>query len=204
MVERVVGLDFDNTIACYDAVFPAVARRLELIPDDLPASKTAVRDHLRRVGREDDWTWLQGHVYGTCMAEVPPFDGVIDCLRAWSAAGLVVVIISHKTAVPVRGPAHDLHAAARDWLAQRGFHAAAGANLGADRVYFEPTKAAKLARIAALGCHSFVDDLPEFLAEPDFPRGVRPVLFDPTGTLPAPIGGLAARSWSSLLELLLA
>ena len=53
-----------------------------------------------------------------------------------------------------------------------------------DRVYFECTLGAKLARIGSLGCTAFVDDLPELLGEPAFPRGIRRVLFDPAGTYP--------------------
>ncbi|NDC62910.1 MAG: aminoglycoside phosphotransferase family protein, partial [Planctomycetia bacterium] len=47
--------------------------------------------------------------------------------------------------------------------------------------FFEETKEAKLARIAAIGCTQFVDDLPELLVHPQFPAGVRRVLFDPHG-----------------------
>ena len=49
-----IGIDFDNTIVCYDDVFHEVAREQGLIPNDLPANKGAVRDHLRAIGREDD------------------------------------------------------------------------------------------------------------------------------------------------------
>ncbi|MDE3076599.1 MAG: haloacid dehalogenase-like hydrolase, partial [Chloroflexota bacterium] len=37
----------------------------------------------------------------------------------------------------------------------------------------------KLLRIETLACDLFIDDLPEFLSEPDFPAGVTRVLFDP-------------------------
>ena len=47
-----VGLDFDNTIVCYDRLFHRLARERGLIPEHVPATKGAVRDHLRNVGRE--------------------------------------------------------------------------------------------------------------------------------------------------------
>jgi len=41
------------------------------------------------------------------------------------------------------------------------------------------TKEEKVARVAALGCQVFIDDLPEILALKGFPAGMRGVLFDP-------------------------
>ncbi|MNL71190.1 hypothetical protein D3C87_1963060 [compost metagenome] len=41
------------------------------------------------------------------------------------------------------------------------------------------TKDSKVARAAALGVDVFIDDLPEILAMPGFPAGMRAVLFDP-------------------------
>src|SRR5262245_43078397 len=42
-----IGVDFDNTIVSYDALFHRIATERDLIPADLPVNKTAVRDHLR-------------------------------------------------------------------------------------------------------------------------------------------------------------
>ena len=57
-----LGVDFDNTIVCYDALFHKVARERNLIPSDVPVNKSDVRNHLRRVGNEDAWTAMQGYV----------------------------------------------------------------------------------------------------------------------------------------------
>ena len=59
-----IGIDFDNTIVGYDSLFHRAALERGLIPPDLPATKSRVRDHLRRAGREDAWIELQGCVYG--------------------------------------------------------------------------------------------------------------------------------------------
>ena len=42
-----IGIDFDNTIVCYDDVFARVAVELGLVPPKVATSKTAIRDHLR-------------------------------------------------------------------------------------------------------------------------------------------------------------
>ena len=51
-----IGVDFDNTIVCYDEVFHRVALERKLISPSLRVNKGAVRDHLRTIGREDAWT----------------------------------------------------------------------------------------------------------------------------------------------------
>ena len=144
----VIGVDFDNTIVCYDALFHKVCRERDLIPPDVPVNKSDVRNFLRRIGREDAWTEMQGCVYGARMAEAQPFPGVKEFLRDCRSSGHQVNIISHKTRFPFRGEQHDLHRAALAWLEQESFFAGDGVGLSRDNVFFELTKAAKLDRIA--------------------------------------------------------
>lgn len=195
-----LGVDFDNTIVSYDTVFQRVARDRNLIPDTVPASKQAVRDYLRANGQEEDWICLQGAVYGPGMAHARPFEGVFETIGALQAAGVEVFVISHRTRHPFRGPQHDLHAAARQWLET----AAQASPLERERVFFELTKEAKLDRIRRCDCTHFIDDLPEFLALPDFPADVERILFDPAGAN----GGADAAfrshaSWRTIREQLL-
>src|SRR5260221_9194382 len=95
-----VGLDFDNTIVCYDRLFHKLARERGLIPESVPANKGAVRDYLRSIDRENDWTEMQGIGYGPRIAEAEPFPGVHDFLNACKTPGVRVAIISHKTKHP--------------------------------------------------------------------------------------------------------
>jgi len=194
-----LGVDFDNTIVCYDQVFHAAALQRGWIPADLPVSKDSVRDYLRHSGREDDWTELQGHVYGPRMKDALPFPGALEFLRDCARDALPLWIISHKTRYPYRGPQYDLHASARQWLADHGVHEA---GLPPEHVFFELTKPEKLARIAKVGCTHFIDDLPEFLAEPGFPAGVRRILFDPNGHHRAEARFPRAAAWSEMRGLL--
>lgn len=175
-----IGVDFDNTIICYDQAFAAQARDKNLLPPGVAPTKLAIRDHLRAVGREDEWTRLQGEVYGPGILAAEPFAGVAEFFKTCREAGVFVRVISHKTARPYLGEPHDLHAWARSWLDRRGFFAAAsgGAGLSLEQVEFWPTKAEKAGRIRELGLTHFIDDLPEFLAELDWP-GLTRILFDP-------------------------
>ncbi|MEO8040921.1 MAG: haloacid dehalogenase-like hydrolase, partial [Betaproteobacteria bacterium] len=108
-----IGIDFDNTIVSYDALFHRAAVDKDLVPTDLPPSKLAVREYLRQLGREPDWTELQGYVYGPRMGEAVPFPGAVDFFRWAHEQVLDVTIVSHRTRHPFLGPQYDLHEAAR-------------------------------------------------------------------------------------------
>jgi len=173
-----IGIDFDNTIACYDGVFHAAALERGLIPAELGRDKNSVRDYLNGAGRTDAFTELQGYVYGTRMELAAPYPGFAGFVGAARQAGHELFIVSHKTQHPIRGPKYDLHSAARGFLAAQGLVGPSGP-IHPDHVFFELTKEAKAARVATLRCKVFVDDLPEIFALPDFPKTTRPVLFDP-------------------------
>ncbi|MFM7207023.1 MAG: haloacid dehalogenase-like hydrolase [Planctomycetaceae bacterium] len=197
-----IGVDFDNTIVRYDDVFGRVALDLGLVPPEAATSKTAVRDHLRSIGQEDRWTELQGIIYGPRMMDAELFPGVAEFFARCRAARTPVAIVSHRTRFPYLGERHDLHAAARDFLARHAFHDAERIGLPENRVFFEETKEAKLARIAAVGCTTFIDDLPELLADPRFPNDVRRILFDPGRLHEPPAGVEAVASWADVERLL--
>jgi hypothetical protein len=197
-----VGVDFDNTIVCYDELFHRVAVEQGLIPAEVPASKGQVRDYLRRCDREDVWTELQGYVYGARMAEAHAFPGMLEFFTRCKQQGIAVCIISHKTRHPFQGPVYDLHRAAYEWLEEQGFYDPSRIGLRPDQVYFELTKQGKLERIARAGCSHFIDDLPEFLAEPEFPAGIERILFDPNANHPTGNGFLRAASWAEIEKLI--
>lgn len=197
----IVGLDLDNTIACFDRVFRSVAMRVGLVGPDVPADKKSVQRAVRAGSGEEAWTRLQGLVYGPHMVEAEPFPGVVDfCARA-SAAGVDLRVISHRTRQPVLGEPHDLHAAARRWLEDQGFHGRAGVRR--DGVFLDVTREQKIDRIVATGCEVFIDDLAEVLQAPTFPQGVRRILFSPAGAAPAEPGLEVAESWADVANLLL-
>jgi hypothetical protein len=197
----IVGVDFDNTIVGYDRLFHTVAVEYNLVPMSTVSSKNGVRDYLRRIGNEDAWTELQGVVYGPRMSEAEPLPCVIDSLTWLRRFGVQVFIISHKTRHPYFGPQYDLHNSAWRWLELKGFFDRSGIGLTTNEVFFEPTKHAKLSRIAALSCTHFIDDLPEILTDSDFPVGVGRILFDPSGAADVPHIH-RAKSWSEIPQML--
>ena len=173
----VIGVDFDNTIVCYDDLFHRIAVERGLVPPGLEPRKNIVRDFLRQAGREQEWTGLQGYVYGARMAEARPFPDVLEFFARSRQAGLPVYVISHKTRAPVQGPAYDLRQTAREWLAAQGLFDSARTGLSPDRVFFGDTRPDKIQLIKTLGCTLFIDDLEETFCEETFPDGVEKILF---------------------------
>ena len=200
----IIGVDFDNTIVCYDGIFHRVALERGLIPADLPQDKTTVRNHLRQIGREPDWTEMQGYVYGPRLIDAQAYPGVLDFFRAAVQQGIEVRIISHKTKHPFLGEQHDLHAAAWGWLEANGFFDPARIGIRRDQVFLELTKESKHQRIGTLGCTHFIDDQPEFLLDPGFPAGVERIHFDPCLTAKPENGLRSAGSWEQITTELLA
>jgi len=165
-----IGIDFDNTIICYDKVFNLAGWEKGLIPKELPYGKNVVRDYLRKINKEEEWIKLQGYVYGTKLFEAYTFEGIKEFLLYCKEVSIDYCIVSHKTLNPYRGYPYDLHKAAYQWL-ERG-------NFNCD-IFFELTKEEKIQRILKQKCTHFIDDLPEFLMLPGFSEKMVKILFDP-------------------------
>ena len=176
-----IGLDFDNTIVCYDQAIALLAEELFELPTDVPRTKLGLRNYLRCAGREPEWTAFQGELYGPGMHYAEPFEGAITTMQQLVTAGHELVIVSHRSCRPYAGEPHDLHAAARSWVADRlqsaGLFGAAGDEA---HLLFLETLDQKLAMICQLTCDAFLDDLPEVLTAPGFPESTEAILFDPT------------------------
>src|SRR5204863_5483447 len=103
-----------------------------------------VRDHLRSIGREPDWTELQGIAYGPRIVDANPYPGVLDFLAGCLERRVNCAIISHKTRFPYLGEPHDLHGAAHLWLGAHGSYKTARTGLSPSAVHLALTKEGKL------------------------------------------------------------
>lgn len=187
-----IGIDLDNTLADYRRPLERLCASHGL-PGSPADPKLALREELRSRGEEEEWTRLQGELYGPLMQEAELFAGAADTIREWRAAGCEVCVVSHRTKHPIIGEKHDLHAFARHWIEERQLDVAA--------LFFEETKKAKLTRIESLRCDVFVDDLPEILLHPEFPAATRKILFDPGLSHPSHPDLRSAKSWAEVAVL---
>lgn len=176
-----IGIDFDNTIAGYDSVFVKAAKAEGFLADSPAKTKSEVREALRmRPGGEEVWMRLQGRVYGAHMKEAELINGVRAFLMRCRSKSIPVYIVSHKTELGHFDPDRvKLREAARDWMQSNGFFDPHGLGMSPDDVFFEATREEKVARIGALGCTHFVDDLEEVFREPGFPTKTKQYLFAP-------------------------
>lgn len=173
-----IGIDFDNTIVNYDHVFHQVAYENGYIEVTFPINKLEIRNYLRKEGKEREWTYMQGYVYGQRMNDAIPYNGVIDFFTKALDRGCCIAIISHKTQYPYLGPLYDLHKAARDWINQ--VLVQDGKILISDeQLFFKQTKQEKVRCIEEWDCDYFIDDLPEIFSDTSFPPKTKRVLFDP-------------------------
>ncbi len=198
----IIGIDFDNTIVCYDEVLRTTALERKLIPEHLCASKGSIRDYLCSSGLENTWTELQGYLYGPGIASATAFPGVADFFKFCRSIHVQIKIISHKTLYPYRGPRHNLRSFAHKWIAGSGLFPLKNSIDYAQNIFFESTKENKLKRICSLECDFFIDDLSEFLSENGFPTKTRRILFDPHRVHPSCNTYHRAVSWEEIKEII--
>lgn len=195
-----IGLDFDNTLVCYDRVFAATARGDGLIDDGFVGSKREIRDAIRsRPGGEMEWQALQGRVYGSLIGRASLAPGAGRFLEACRQRQVPVVVVSHKTEYGHFDPmCVNLRDAARAWMTKQGFFDASGFGLNVADVFFEDDRSGKIGRIAALGISHFVDDLDEVFRDPAFPASVERCLYAPgNGEFP-PGPFVVCRNWDDI------
>jgi hypothetical protein len=202
----VVGVDFDNTLVTYDELLVRLAAEEELLEPGRALSKKALRDEVRALpDGESQWRRLQGLAYGRRISGASPAPGAKDFLTLCHRSGVRVYVVSHKTEhAAVDETRTSLREAALGWMEANGLFDADRCGLSPDAVFFEPTRAAKLERIAALGCTCFVDDLEETYLEESFPAGVRRILYLPHGGQDAPAGVDVFETWDEIAGCVLA
>lgn len=174
----IIGLDFDNTIVSYDALFHKVSVEQNLIDKTFDVNKIKIRDYLRSIDKEDSWTEMQGYVYGYRMQEAQSFPFMKDFFFKTIELGHKIIIISHKTKYPFIGEKYDLHKAAKDWI-KKNLIKDKVSTFSLDDCFFEPTKDDKVKKIQEMKCDFYIDDLPEILQNQFFPSSCHKILFDP-------------------------
>jgi len=200
-----IGIDFDNTIACYEHVFMHGAWAQGLVLDDVILSKPAIKEKiLAQVDGDSNWQKLQGQIYGKYMHKASVFPGFAEFLMLAKSRGHDIFIVSHKTEFGHFDEEKiSLPAEALKWLIKNKFVGEKSGMLQKDVVFFEPTREKKIERITSLSCTHFVDDLPEVLDEPAFPGRTEKILFIPGLAVDKSILSYSSGSWRAITRRIL-
>jgi len=173
-----IGIDLDNTIACYDEGFLALARDMGFVSKDFRGGKKAVRDAVRAgAGGDIAWQQLQARLYGRDIGRARLAQGMDVLLERARARSVPVAVVSHKTQFSPFDAGTDLRRAAKGWMERNGLFDPQGMGVRPENVFFEATREAKIDRIRSVGCTHFIDDLGEVFDEPAFPHDVRSYLY---------------------------
>ncbi len=167
-----IGIDLDNTLIDYTALFSKLAREKQLTNTDF-SDRTALRVHIRQKYGDKKWQQLQALAYGDRIYEARIFPFVKETLQELRNQGHTLFIISHKTRYSnlLGRLGTDLHKAARQFLIFFGL------DIFFEKILFLPNKKKKCTAIADLHCDIFIDDLPEILTHSQFPKSCCPILF---------------------------
>jgi hypothetical protein len=172
----IIGIDFDNTIACHDKSFRKFASEQGLTIPNGEKPKQVVKDFF--LGKENgnlEWTRIQGKVYGAELSSAELFEGFAAFLEEAKTLGHKLFVISHRTRFPAWGEEIDLHKAALQWLSAKGL--LSHELIPIENCFFETTLEKKIERIGMENCSVFIDDLVQVLGHSDFPSSTQKVLF---------------------------
>jgi hypothetical protein len=199
-VTPIVGIDFDNTLVAYDRLIYDAALERGLIDRSVPANKREVRDRIRLLpDGEVEWQKLQGLVYGPLMPRAVAIAGADAFVRECRRRGWRVYVVSHKTEFAGYDETRtNLRDAAREWMQTNGFFDTCRFGLTPGDVFFESTREDKIARIRALGCTHFIDDLEEVFCEPSFPHDTERLLYARPASAPTDARIRVMTDWLAL------
>ncbi len=174
-----IGIDFDNTIICYDDLFHKLAVQNGLIEKKIAKTKKSVRARVRATADgEMKWQELQGKVYGPMIFEAKLKTGVSGFFKQCNFHNIDLFIVSHKTEFAGMDPTKtNLQKAALNWMEQQGFFQKYAPCIARKRIFFENTRKDKIRRIIKIGCTHFIDDLEELFLESIFPGNVKKILY---------------------------
>lgn len=196
-----IGIDFDNTIVSYDALFLREGLGMGLIDPETPGDKKSIRDYIRQKFDDIAWQKLQGRVYGPMMQQAELIPGVLDFFKECTKRDVPFFIVSHKTEFAnYDDTGTNLREASLAWMRRQDFFTDRSFQLKEEGIFFEGTRVDKISRIMELNCTHFIDDLKKVLLDESFANDIDKILLSSTeDALP----GLAVcRNWREIARVI--
>ncbi len=175
-----IGIDFDNTIVNYEDLFhqESIRRKLFKKSQKKKNSKNNLKNKLISNNREEEWTSIQGIVYGKKMLKAKPYTGSVKFINKYSnKKNFKIFIVSHKTLYPIIGEKINLHKISKNWIIKKKIFKNKKISWINKHVFFLQTKKEKIKKIIDLKCDYFIDDLNEILKK--LPKRIKTIHFDP-------------------------
>jgi hypothetical protein len=170
-----IGFDLDNTIAIYDDVFKILndEYNLQLNPDEI--NKRTFKLKIIEKYSENEWTKIQGRVYGNLMKFAKPAENFLEVLSILQEKKYKIQIISHRTKKSTCGANHNLQDYAYEWI-NRNLKLEIGAPL---EINFLETEDEKINAINKSMVNFFVDDLEKILINSKLKPEIKKILYGP-------------------------
>tara|TARA_B100001063_G_scaffold227750_1_gene238525 strand:- start:21 stop:632 length:612 start_codon:yes stop_codon:yes gene_type:complete len=194
-----IGIDFDNTIVNYEDSFheEAVKRKIFTKNQRKKNSKEILKNKLISKNKEEEWTTIQGIVYGKKMLRAKPYKNSINFINKFcDKKNFELFIVSHKTLYPIIGEKINLHKISKNWIKKKKIFKNKKIGWIKKHVFFLKTKEEKIKKIVQLKCDYFIDDLEEILKK--LPKKIKKIHFDPYKKSKKP----SLKSWGSLIEVM--
>lgn len=171
-----IGIDFDNTIVCYEKIFQDLAVQNNWIKGDKKLTKNEIKNTiLNHKNGVMKWKTMQSLVYSDLISKAIPMRGVFEFFKKCNINNVEFYIVSHKTEhAEITTSGNNLRFMAMNWLINN--FSQHQLNLPINKVYFENTREDKIKTIKSLNCTHFVDDLEEVLCHSQFPKNVKKIL----------------------------
>lgn len=173
-----IGLDFDNTIVCYEDIFQNLAEQNNWIQSEKKLTKSDIKDKILSLKNGlFKWKTMQSLVYSDLISSATPMQGVFDFIKKCNNHNIDFYIVSHKTEyAEITTSGNNLRDMALEWLMKNFAHHKL--TLPLDSIYFAHTREDKINTIRSLNCTYFIDDLEEVLSHSLFPDDVQKILIN--------------------------
>lgn len=194
-----IGIDFDNTIVNYEDSFhqEAIKRKIFRKNHKKKNSKSNLKNKLILGKKEEEWTSIQGIVYGKKMFRAKPYKNSVKFINKYSNnKNFELFIVSHKTLHPIIGEKINLHKISKDWMLKNKIFKNKKNEWIKKHVFFLKTKEEKIKKIIELECDYFIDDLMEILKK--LPKKIKAIHFDPYKKSTKP----SLNSWHNAIKIM--
>jgi len=174
-----IGIDFDHTIVDYGNIFAERASNLGYLEAGVERTKDEVKKLIKKSDEGDKkWGILQAEVYSEGIRRAKVMEGFQVFVEECQKHHIPVIIISHKgKSNPHDIQKRNLQQPALDWMKNNHFFDKNGFGFDLNQIVFSETLEGKIAKIEALNCSHFVDDLITVLHHPSFPENTQMIHF---------------------------